>query len=197
LVQITPFVDRIDLGAITRDGQVTAKVYPEKEGDPVHFYPGPAGAKEWTHAAYSPKTGLFYVRSRTSERPPPGGAGSSRRASPTGARAFRWTRGHGGSISAFDGSGEEKWRWRNELPMCASTLATGGDLVFAGEPSGEFNALDARTGEQLWQFQCGSGHHSSPSTYTSTAAVRRRTGRLGRLGRGFLPACSGPGTEAR
>ena len=48
-------------GAITRDGQVTAKVYPDKEGEPVHFYPGPAGAKEWTHAAYSPKTELFYV----------------------------------------------------------------------------------------------------------------------------------------
>jgi alcohol dehydrogenase (cytochrome c) len=71
-----------------------------------------------------------------------------------------------GSISAFDGSGEEKWRWRNELPMCASVLATGGDLVFAGEPSGEFNAIDARTGELRWQFQCGSGHHSSPTTYT-------------------------------
>ena len=27
-------------------------------------------------------------------------------------------------------------------------------------------ALDARTGEKLWEFQCGSGHHSSPSTYS-------------------------------
>jgi alcohol dehydrogenase (cytochrome c) len=61
LVQITPFVDRITWGAITRDGRVTPKVYPDKEGEPVHFYPGPAGAKEWTHAAYSPKTGFFYV----------------------------------------------------------------------------------------------------------------------------------------
>src|SRR5918994_1587310 len=61
LVQITPFVDRITWGAITRDGKVTAKVYPDKEGVPVHFYPGPAGAKEWTHASYSPRTGLFYV----------------------------------------------------------------------------------------------------------------------------------------
>jgi alcohol dehydrogenase (cytochrome c) len=50
--------------------------------------------------------------------------------------------------------------------MCASVLATGGDLVFAGKPSGEFIALNARTGELLWQFQCGSGHHSSPTTYS-------------------------------
>jgi alcohol dehydrogenase (cytochrome c) len=52
------------------------------------------------------------------------------------------------------------------VPMCASVLATGGDLVFAGEPTGEFNALDARTGELLWQFQTGSGHHSNPVTYS-------------------------------
>jgi alcohol dehydrogenase (cytochrome c) len=70
-------------------------------------------------------------------------------------------------VSAFDPStGEEVWRWRNETPMCASVLATGGDLVFAGEPTGEYNAFDARTGELLWQFQCGSGHHSSPTTYS-------------------------------
>jgi alcohol dehydrogenase (cytochrome c) len=50
--------------------------------------------------------------------------------------------------------------------MCASVLATGGDLVFAGAPTGEYNALNARTGELLWQFQCGSGHHSSPTTYS-------------------------------
>ena len=166
LVNVTPFVDRIDWGAITRDGRVTPARYPDKEGDPVHFYPGPAGAKEWTHAAYSPKTELFYVPVQDC------GATATRRR-----REFKegmpyWGAGvqvdaddMTGSISAFDASGEEKWRWRNELPMCASVLATGGDLVFAGEPSGEFNALDARTGEQLWQFQCGSGHHSSPVTY--------------------------------
>ena len=166
LVQITPFVDRIDWGAITRDGQVTPRRYPDKEGEPVHFFPGPAGAKEWTHAAYSPKTGLFYVPVQDV------GATATRRRREFKESIPYWGAGvqvdaedMTGSVSAFDANGEEKWRWRNEIPMCASVLATGGDLVFAGEPSGEFNALDARTGEQLWQFQCGSGHHSSPTTY--------------------------------
>jgi alcohol dehydrogenase (cytochrome c) len=166
LVQITPFVDRIDWGAITRDGQVTPRRYPDKEGEPVHFFPGPAGAKEWTHAAYSPKTGLFYVPVQDV------GATATRRRREFKESIPYWGAGvqvdadnMTGSVSAFDASGEEKWRWRNEIPMCASVLATGGDLVFAGEPSGEFNALDARTGELLWQFQCGSGHHSSPTTY--------------------------------
>ncbi|MEN3357151.1 MAG: hypothetical protein V7637_1133, partial [Mycobacteriales bacterium] len=159
-VSITPFVDRITWGAITRDGQVTAKVYPDKEGEPVHFYPGPAGAKEWTQAAYSPKTELFYVPVQDV------GATATRRRREFKESIPYWGAGvqvdaddMTGSISAFDANGEEKWRWRNDMPMCASVLATGGDLVFAGEPSGEFNALDARTGEQLWQFQCGSGHH--------------------------------------
>jgi len=195
LVQITPYVDRITWGAITRDGKVTAKVYPDEEGVPVHFYPGPAGAKEWTHAAYSPKTELFYVPVQDV------GATATRRR-----REFResipyWGAGvqvdieeATGSVSAFDANGEEKWRWRNELPMCASVLATGGDLVFAGEPSGEFNALDARTGELLWQFQCGSGHHSSPSTYVVDGRqyVAVPVG-WGGWAEGFLPGMLGAG----
>jgi len=195
LVQITPFVDRIDWGAITRDGQVTPRRYPDKEGDPVHFYPGPAGAKEWTHASYSPRTGLFYVPVQDT------GATATRRRREFKESIPYWGAGvqvdaedMAGSVSAFDGSGEEKWRWRNEIPMCASTLATGGDLVFAGEASGEFNALDARTGELLWQFQCGSGHHSSPSTYTVEGRqyVAVPVG-WGGWAEGFLPGMLGAG----
>ena len=188
-VSITPFVDRITWGAITREGQVTAKVYPDKEGEPVHFYPGPAGAKEWTHAAYSPKTELFYVPVQDT------GATATRRRREFKESIPYWGAGvqvdiedMAGSISAFDGNGDEKWRWRNDLPMCASVLATGGDLVFAGTPAGEFVAVDARSGEQLWKFQCGSGHHSSPiDLQRGRAAVHRRAGRLGRMGRG-VPA---------
>jgi alcohol dehydrogenase (cytochrome c) len=195
LVRITPFVDRITWGAITRDGQVTAKVYPDKEGEPVHFYPGPAGAKEWTHAAYSPKTGLFYVPVQDT------GATATRRRREFKESIPYWGAGvqvdiedMAGSISAFDASGEEKWRYRNELPMCASALATGGDLVFAGKPSGEFVALDARTGEQLWQFQCGSGHHSSPTTYMVDGRqyIAVPVG-WGAWSEGFLPGMLGAG----
>jgi alcohol dehydrogenase (cytochrome c) len=195
LVQITPFVDRITWGAITRDGQVTAKVYPDKEGEPVHFYPGPAGAKEWTHAAYSPRTGLFYVPVQDT------GATATRRRREFKESIPYWGAGvqvdiedMAGSISAFDANGEEKWRYRNELPMCASTLATGGDLVFAGKPSGEFVALDARTGEQLWQFQCGSGHHSSPTTYMVDGRqyIAVPVG-WGAWSEGFLPGMLGAG----
>jgi alcohol dehydrogenase (cytochrome c) len=40
-------------------GRVTRKLIPTPEG--TEICPGPAGAKEWPHASYSPQTGLFYV----------------------------------------------------------------------------------------------------------------------------------------
>ncbi len=196
LVRVAPFVDRIDWGTIDADGTVTPKVFPDAEGDPVHFWPGPAGAKEWTHASYSPKTGLFYVPVQDV------GATATRRRRDFKESIPYWGAGvavdledMAGSISAFDPkTGGEAWRWSNDIPMCASTLATGGNLVFAGEPTGEFNALNAETGELLWQFQCGSGHHSSPSTYSVDGRqyIAVPTG-WGAWTEGFLPGMLGAG----
>ena len=74
-----------------------------------------------------------------------------------------------GYLSAIDpATGQEKWRFRNEHPMTASVLATGGDLVFAGDPAGIFRAFNASSGDLLWQYTCGSGHHSSPAPTAST-----------------------------
>jgi alcohol dehydrogenase (cytochrome c) len=195
-VRVAPFVDRIDWGEVDEKGNVTPKIYPEKEGDPVHFWPGPAGAKEWTHAAYSPKTELLYAPVQDV------GATATRRR-----REFKegipyWGAGvavdledMAGSVSAFDPrTGAERWRWANDIPMCSSVLATGGDLVFAGEPTGEFNALDANTGDLLWQFQCGSGHHSSPCSYSIDGRqyIAVPTG-WGAWTEGFLPGMLGAG----
>lgn len=167
LVSVTPFVDRITWGEISADGKVTPKVYPEKEGEEVFFFPGPAGAKEWTHACFNPQTELFYVPVQDT------GSSVARRRREFkegipywGAAVAVDSSDMRGSITAFDTDGKEVWRWENNTPMCASVLTTAGGLVFAGAPEGIFHALDAETGEHLWQFQCGSGHHSSPTTYS-------------------------------
>ena len=61
-----------------------------------------------------------------------------------------------------------------------------------GEPTGEFNALDAESGELLWQFQCGSGHHSSPSTYSIDGRQYIVvTSGFGGWAEGFLPGMLG------
>lgn len=70
-----------------------------------------------------------------------------------------------GSVKAFDpATGKQVWAWQGKYPMAGTILATAGDLLFVGEPDGNFNAWDARTGELLWQFQTGSGIHSNPVT---------------------------------
>ena len=52
----------------------------------------------------------------------------------------------------------------------------------------------ARTGELLWQFQCGSGHHSSPSTYMVDGRqyIAVPVG-WGGWAEGFLPGMLGAG----
>jgi alcohol dehydrogenase (cytochrome c) len=193
-VRVAPFVDRIDWGEVDEKGNVTPKVFPDKEGDPVHFWPGPAGAKEWTHACYNPNTELLYCPVQDV------GATATRRRRDFKESIPYWGAGvavdledHAGSISAFDPrTGAEKWRWKNDIPMCSSLLTTGGNLVFGGEPTGEFNALNAETGDLLWQFQCGSGHHSSPSTYEVDGRqyIAVPTG-WGAWTEGFLPGMLG------
>ena len=165
LVRVAPFVERLDWGEIDASGKVTPKKVPTKEG--VDICPGPAGGKEWTHAAYSPRTRLLYVpviESCANFRVEPV---EFKEGLPYYGGEATTHSDHWGAVRAFDpGTGRRVWEWRNDKPMVASVLATGGDLVFAGEPTGEFNAYDARTGELLWQHQTGSGHHSSPVSYS-------------------------------
>lgn len=144
--------------------------WPTPEG--TEICPGPAGAKEWPHASFSPQTQLLYtpvvdacstfklMRTEFRESMPYWGGDATVAA----------TQVRGGAVKAFDPSnGREVWRWRSQHPIVASLLSTAGGVVFVGEPTGEFNALDARTGKHLWQFRTGSGIHSNPVTYASTA----------------------------
>ena len=53
-----------------------------------------------------------------------------------------------------------------DFQIWSAMLATGSGLLFTGKETGEFIALDADTGQQLWQFQTGSGINAMPVTYT-------------------------------
>jgi len=64
-------------------------------------------------------------------------------------------------------TGEKKWEVPlTDFPGSAGMLATGGGLVFSGKLTGEFVALDARTGKVVWQFQTGSSINATAITYT-------------------------------
>ncbi len=185
-VRVAPFVDRIDWGEVDEKGNVTPKLYPDKEGDPVHFWPGPAGAKEWTHACYSPKTELLYVPVQDV------GATATRRRREFKESIPYWGAGvavdvddQSGYVSAYDPrTGQERWRWTAQLCMCSSLLATGGDLVFGGEPTGEFNAWDAEQRRAAVAVPVRQRPPQQPvHLQRRREAVHRRAERLGRLGR--------------
>jgi alcohol dehydrogenase (cytochrome c) len=147
-------------------GAVTRLQEPTPEG--VDICPGPAGAKEWPHASYSPRTGLLYT-------PVVEACGRFRRG-PTQYREGLFYLGgdvdvrpheQWGEVKAYDPrTGRQVWSWRGEHPIVASILSTAGDLVFAGEPNGFFHAFHARTGERLWSYNTGNGIHSNPVTYS-------------------------------
>jgi alcohol dehydrogenase (cytochrome c) len=64
-------------------------------------------------------------------------------------------------------TGQKKWRVPlTDHPIWSAILTTGGRLLFTGKETGEFIALDSDTGQQIWQFQTGSGINAMPITYT-------------------------------
>jgi glucose dehydrogenase len=60
---------------------------------------------------------------------------------------------------------QKAWGNKDELPWLGGTLTTAGNLVFHGDVRGWFKALDARTGQELWKFNTGSGISAAPMTY--------------------------------
>ena len=70
-------------------------------------------------------------------------------------------------LDAWDpATGKRAWTYPYKYVLLASVLATAGNLVFTGNPEGEFFALDARTGTKLWSFQTGAGHRGSAVSYS-------------------------------
>ncbi len=59
--------------------------------------------------------------------------------------------------------------WQKKMPYSigqgSGALATASGLVFHGEPDGNFQAYDARSGDLLWQWQTGAGADAPAVTY--------------------------------
>jgi alcohol dehydrogenase (cytochrome c) len=64
-------------------------------------------------------------------------------------------------------TGEKKWESPlMGIPSAAGMLATDGGLIFTGKATGEVVALDADTGNTLWQFKVSSSVNATPITFT-------------------------------
>ena len=139
-------------------------------GERTFICPAIGGGRSWNHGAYSPATGWFYstglewCQTVTVRREEP------REGMPFFGGEFEMEHPRSGPahshLSAYDPvTGERKWRYEHKYPLLASQLATAGGLVFTGDATGRFFALDADTGRELWGFRTGSGHRGSAVSY--------------------------------
>ena len=73
-----------------------------------------------------------------------------------------------GFMEAIDPvTAKPKWRIPvRDYQIASAMLATGGGLVFSGKHTGEIFALDADTGEQLWEYRTSSGINAMPITWS-------------------------------
>ncbi|MDP9347841.1 MAG: PQQ-dependent dehydrogenase, methanol/ethanol family, partial [Gemmatimonadota bacterium] len=139
--------------------------------DYTEVCPGPAGAKEWNHMAYSPQTRMAYVPVVENCAYFRSGQAFYNRGLPFwGSYATPDAFGPGeshGFLKAIDATtGNEAWRIRSEHPVVSGVLTTAGGLVFWGEADGMFHATDARTGRDLWTYNVGNGIHAPPISYS-------------------------------
>lgn len=134
--------------------------------------PAALGTKDQQPAAYSPRTGLFYVPtnhvcmnyepyevSYTAGQPYIGATLSM----------FPAPDSHGGlgNFIAWDADkGKIVWSLPEPFSVWSGALATAGDVVFYGTLEGYLKAVDAKTGKELYKFKTPSGIIGNINTYT-------------------------------
>ncbi|EAR62095.1 PQQ-dependent methanol/ethanol family dehydrogenase [Neptuniibacter caesariensis] len=140
-----------------------------KKGKSVVAIPSFLGGKNWMPIAYSQDTELFYVPSNewamdiwnepTAYKKGAAYLGAGFTIKPMNDEYI-------GVLRAMDPkTGKEVWRKTNYAPLWGGVLATKGNLVFYGTPEGYLLGLNAKTGEEVYKFNTGSGIVGSPVTW--------------------------------
>jgi len=153
--------------------QVVSKYSTDQQGEDVNtkgICPAALGSKDQQPAAYSPRTGLFYVptnhvcmdyepfRVSYTAGQPYVGATLSMYPAPGGT--------HLGNFIAWD-AGKGKIVWSNPEPFSvwSGALVTKGDVVFYGTLEGYLKAVDAKSGKELFKFKTPSGIIGNVNTW--------------------------------
>jgi len=118
------------------------------------------GGPDWSSYSFSHKRGLIFLPYGVNPVAHWRGAGGN------GQRAIGQYQT--GGILALDAS-TNKVRWTNHLGLDMGhgqgPLSTASDLLFVGQFDGNFVALDAVTGKELWRFQTGAAISAGAITY--------------------------------
>ncbi|MGI9382787.1 MAG: lanthanide-dependent methanol dehydrogenase XoxF5 [Methyloligellaceae bacterium] len=153
--------------------KVVDKYSTEHQGADVNttgICPAALGTKDQQPAAFSPRTGLFYVPtnhvcmdyepfkvSYTAGQPYVGATLSMY--PPSGSK-------HMGNFIAWDATkGKIVWSNPELFSVWSGALATAGDVVFYGTLEGYLKAVDAKTGQELYKFKTPSGIIGNVVTY--------------------------------
>jgi lanthanide-dependent methanol dehydrogenase len=127
------------------------------------------GAKDWQPSAFSPKTGLLYIPASNCCEDVESLEANYIAGTPFVGMNVKMYAGPGGNRGEFigwDPVGQKKvWGIKENFPVWSGVCVTAGDVAFYGTMDGWFKAVDARTGEVLWQFKVGSGIIGQPVTY--------------------------------
>jgi alcohol dehydrogenase (cytochrome c) len=128
--------------------------------------PVESGVTNWPPAAYSPQTELFYIPEHNgfnllylTDPDPRGSMG-------LGGKSVSVVGSAGDFLTAIDYK-TGRIAWRKPVSgggVGAGLLTTAGGLLFAGDGSGNFMALDSRDGSPLWHTRIGNGSNA-PETY--------------------------------
>jgi PQQ-dependent dehydrogenase (methanol/ethanol family) len=131
--------------------------------------PPAPGAKDWEPSAYSPLTGLLYIPHANLCEDAEGIQANYIAGTPyvgSNVKMYAGPGGHRGEFDAWDPVNAKKiWSIHEKFPVWSGALVTAGNVVFYGTMDGWFKALDARSGNLLWQFKVGSGIIGQPVTY--------------------------------
>jgi PQQ-dependent dehydrogenase (methanol/ethanol family) len=131
--------------------------------------PAAPGTKDWQPSSYSARTRLLYIPHQNLCQDIETGEANYIEGTPYVAATVKMYAGPGGNrgvVTAWDPVGRKAvWEVKEKFPVWSGTVVTAGDVVFYGTMDGWFKALDARTGNLLWQFKTGSGIIGQPIVY--------------------------------
>ena len=139
--------------------------------DGTRVCPSGTGGTNWHQPSYSPITKLVYFFSKEQcdtfladekleppHRPGRPYIGSAFFAPPT--------EHDEAAVRAVDPkTGTTKWEFREFSGAWSGVFSTAGNLVFSGDGQGNFIALDAETGKDLWHVPLGADVHSAAISY--------------------------------
>lgn len=169
-LRANPFAEKLNWAtAIDSSGHpVLSGKIPTAEGTDI--CPGINGATNWFSPSYNPQTGLLYVMAFEAcdlyvAKPRPFAKGETYYDTGTKHPPEEHAQKILLALSVTDG--KAAWRDPQVGPgdSWAGTMTTAGGLVFFGDDSGSFVAVDAKSGATLWHFNTGQRISASPMTY--------------------------------